>query len=104
MKFKEMDPADVLKAIEGHEDVLGPEAKKMSAFYDSFKCPRCRCALQKEVSPNHVFNDPNSVLPRSLLRCTNCRYLIDPHSNIVVETGDPSKMPVESIPIINPEG
>lgn len=101
--FKEMDPKLVLAAIEGIEDVLTPEAERLSALYSSFKCPRCQCELQKEFDPRHAFADSNTMNARALLRCTNCRYLIDPHSNLVVEYGDASKMPVESIPIIDPE-
>ena len=100
--FKEMDPELVWAAIKGHKDVLTPEAEKLEGFYSSFKCPRCMCELQKEIDPRHVFADPDTMTPRSLLRCTNCCYLIDPHSDIIVEYGDASKTPVKTIPIIDP--
>lgn len=100
--FKEMDPKLVWEAIEGHQDVLTPEANKLSGLYSSCRCPRCKCDLQKEMDHRHVFSDPNTMVPRALLRCTNCRYLIDPHNNVIIEYGDASKTPVETIPIIDP--
>jgi hypothetical protein len=100
--FKEMDQADVRAAIAGHKDVLAGEAGELESLYKQFRCPRCKCDLQKEFDPRHTFSDPSTMNPRALLRCPNCKYLIDPHSNIVLESGDASKIPVEPIPIIDP--
>lgn len=102
-QFKEMDPELVKAAIEGHEDVLTPESDRLSNFYNSFQCPRCQCGLQKEFDPRHMFADQSSMLARALLRCTNCRYLINPHNDMIIEYGDASKMPVETIPILGSE-
>jgi len=98
-----MDPEDVLAAIEGQQNVLAAEADTLEDLYKRFNCPRCRCPLQKEFDAHHVFSDPNVMNPRALLRCPNCSYLIDPHSNLVVEYGDASKIPVETLPIIIPK-
>lgn len=101
--FKELNPQDCWAAIEGHQDVLTAEAQKMDSFYRAHKCPRCKSELQKEFDARHTFSDPDVMVPRALLRCPICRYLHDPHSNIVVEYGDASKIPLERIPLINPE-
>lgn len=101
--FKEMDPAEAFAAIEGHTNVLAPEASELEGLYKRFTCPRCKCELRKEFDAHHVFADPNVMNPRALLRCSNCGYLIDPHNNLVVEYGDASKIPVETIPIIDPK-
>lgn len=101
--FKEMDPELAWRAIEGHENVLTPEADKLDTFYKTFSCPRCKTPLNKEFDPRHMYADNSVMNARALLRCMGCRYLIDPHNNMVIEYGDPSKMPVETIPIINPE-
>lgn len=100
--FKEMDPELAWQAIQGYEDVLRPEADKHQALYRGFQCPRCKCQLQKEIDSRHAFSDPDSMTARSLLRCTNCQFLIDPHTNMVIEYGDASKIPVESTPLILP--
>ena len=98
-----MNSADVFAAIEGYEDVLTPAGQELDEFYRRFSCPRCMGDLQKEFDVRHTFSDPDCVVPRALLRCPNCRYLIDPHSNVVLETGNPAKIPFDPIPIINPE-
>lgn len=98
--FKEMDPEIARKAIEGQEDVLTAEGEALQALYKRFNCPRCKCALQKELDFRTMYSDGNVMNARAMLRCPNCRYLIDPHANLVVEYGDPSKTPLETIPTI----
>lgn len=100
--FKELDPAVALAAIDGYEDVLGAEAEALDKLYGAFKCPRGCGTLHREIDPNHVFADENTMVPRSLLRCGNCGYLIEPHTRIVLESGSAAKIPVESSPILQP--
>lgn len=91
MAIVEMDPAAAWKAIEGYPNELSGEMKAQDAFYRQFSCKRCKGQVQKEISPAHAFADPNSLVPRCLLRCTSCRFLFDPHSGLAVELGDRSK-------------
>jgi len=102
MPFTEMDPEVVLRLVEGYTDELAPAFKVREAFYRQFRCPRCRCGLEKEFDARTCFSE-EEVLPKALLRCRNCRYLIDPHTNMIVEFGDASKIPVESSPLILPD-
>jgi hypothetical protein len=97
--FVEMDPEVVLKLIEGYEDELTPALETREENYRRFRCPRCRCQLQKEFDPRIAFSE-EEVLPKFLLACPNCTYLIDPHTNVIVRFGDASKIPVESSPLI----
>ena len=99
--FKELDPDIAWKAIEGYTDVLGPEAKGLDAFYRQFRCPRCKGELQKEFSSKHAFSDPGTAIARALLRCPTCRFLLEPHTNLVIESGSPAKIPIEAIPHLN---
>jgi hypothetical protein len=102
--FKELDPEVIRKALEGYSDILTPEAARLESLYKSKKCPRCLSGLQKEFDPRHVFADQDVSVPRALLRCAICRYCVDPHSNLIIEYGDASKIPVESaIHIIDPK-
>jgi len=98
--YREMDPLLAWKAIEGHENILEPEVRRLDAFYEQFRCPRCDGALQKEFDGRHTFSDPAVMVPRALLRCPNCRYLVEPHRNIVLESGSAAKIPVSVIPIV----
>jgi hypothetical protein len=97
--FKEMDPELCRRAIEGYEDQLAPAHKAQEAFYRQFRCPRCETSLQKEFNGRTAF-DSDSIIAKALLRCGECGYLIEPHTNIVVETGNPAKAPVAAIPIV----
>ena len=90
--FKEMDPEVARKAIEGYADTLSDESKEFQSLYRSKKCPRCHAELQKEFDPQHAFSTGTQV-GRALLRCANCRYLEDPFSNMVLETGSASNIP-----------
>ena len=97
--YNEMDPELVWKIVEGHDNVLDAEARTLDTFYRQFRCPRCQGELQKEFDRRHAFTG-DTLVARALLRCPNCRYLIDPHANIVLEGGNPAKIPVEVIPIL----
>lgn len=101
MPFQPMDPELAWRAIEGYQNELDPEVKAQEAFYRQFVCPRCRGKCQKEMVRGHVFSDPNTLVPRSTLRCIDCRCLFDPHSGLLLEPGDPSKVP-PTIPILVP--
>lgn len=100
--YKELDPEVARAAIEGFEDVLTPQAEKLNQFHATFTCPRGCGPLQRETDPRHAFADPNTLVPRSLLRCHNCGFLLEPHTNVVIESGSAGKIPVETSPIIQP--
>ena len=86
--FKELDPEITRKLLEGYEDVLTPAVKARDEFYKQFRCKRCGKNCQKEFVRGHIFADEGDIAPRSCLRCTSCRCLFDPHSGVILETGD----------------
>lgn len=88
MPIIEMDPDAVRRAIAGYQNELEPERKALDAFYRQFRCKRCGGQVQKEYTKSHAFNDPDTLNPRALLRCTSCKCLFDPHSGVVLELGD----------------
>jgi len=96
--YVEMDPALILKAIEGYQNELEPKKQGLDAFYRQFRCKRCSGPTHQETHLGHCFSDPDSVVPRSLLRCEHCACLFDPHSSIILELGDPDK--VLNVPLI----
>lgn len=104
MSFKELDPELAWKAIEGYVNELAPEQQAADAFYRQFRCKRCSGSCRKEILNSvHAFSDPNSLVPRSVLRCLSCECLFDPHTGILLEMGNPAKVPPD-IPIIDPRG
>lgn len=102
MIFQELDPEVARAAIEGYEDVLDAEARELDEFYSGFKCPRGCGSLHRETDPRHAFADPNTLVPRSMLRCRNCGYLVEPHTGMIVESGSAGKIELDSSPIIQP--
>lgn len=97
--FKEMDPELIWRAIEGYTDEITPAVKTRDAFYRQFRCPRCDCELNKEFDVRTCFNGED-IAPKAQLRCPNCSYLVEPHTNVVIEFGDASKIPVYAIPLL----
>jgi len=97
--FQEMDPELALRAIEGYQDELSPERAKQVEFYRGFSCPRCQCSLNEEIDAKTTFSG-DGLIPKALLRCSNCSYAIEPHTNLIVSYGNAAKTPVEIIPII----
>lgn len=102
MPFKELDPEICWKAIEGYQNELAPEQKALDAFYRQHVCKRCGSTCRKEVlNARHAFADPETLVPRSVLRCTRCECLFDPHTGIILEMGNLAKAQPE-IPIVRP--
>lgn len=101
--IKELDPELAWKAIEGFTNELAPEQKTLDAFYRQFTCKLCGSPCRKEtLNSRHAFSDPDVLVPRSVLRCTLCTCLFDPHTGILLERGDPEK--ASGISIIRPRG
>lgn len=88
MLFKPMNAALAAKLVEGYQNELEPQRKSLEAFYRNCRCPKCKGACRKEAVNGHVFADPNTLVPRSCLRCLTCDLLFDPHSSLVLEMGD----------------
>jgi|SRR5690606_554576 len=92
--FIEMDPEDALKAVNGYDDVLAGETKKIEALYRQHtNCPRgCGPTMQKYPAPlGFIFNDPNWLVPRCLLRCSHCGCVYNPFDGMIVELGKPDE-------------
>lgn len=87
MAFTELDPDVVWKLIEGYQNELSPETTKLESFYRQFRCPRCKSPCGKEYQAEHAFADPDTLVPRALLRCKKCDCLINPH--VMSPSGEP---------------
>lgn len=96
--FKELDPEIHLKLIEGYKDELGPARNSDEAFYELHrKCLRCGEGMQKELDPRITWRD-GAIVPKALLRCRNCGFLIEPFTGVVLESGNPAKIPQPALP------
>lgn len=101
MGFVEMDQAKLLELLAGYEDELTPEVKKLEALYRQSPCPQCGGKCQKFFDSRHAFSDPDTSVPRALLRCTDCGCEFDPHSGIRLKQGNLGKIPVPHV-IVRP--
>lgn len=100
MPYKELDPEIIFAAIEGYENILDGEQKKADSFYRQFICPSCKGAnLTKHFTPRHAFSDPDWLIGRATLICDACGCHFDPHSGLILEMGNPAKVPSD-IPIL----
>lgn len=95
--FVELDPDIARRAVEGYENVLLGEQKKLDAFYRQFTCPACKGPVRKETTPQHAFGDPDVLVPRSFLHCADpdCDHIFDPHSGLTLQVG--KMMPVPGV-------
>lgn len=81
--FKTLDPDEILRLLEGHQDLLGPMVEKENAMFRHSPCPLCG-SLQNDtfVNPNNPFS-PGSPLPNRLMRCRNCSTEFDPYTGLM---------------------
>jgi len=84
MLFKPMKREDVLKALEGCEDVLTPAIRAHEEYFKKLNCPHCqgdKCF--PFVDPKHPFRD-DDLLPNYLARCSSCGIEFEPYTGIQV--------------------
>lgn len=100
MKFKTLPPGIAQMMVRGHEDILTPAMEQRQAKIERTPCPRCGSAMQGHIHANHVFTDAE-LLPRTCAKCVECGLILDPVTNLILDTGDPRKIE-EALPIIKP--
>ncbi len=87
--YKEMDPEVVRKLLEGHTDVLTPEAQKEQSIFRNSPCPLCKSyASNSQINPQRPWT-PGSVLPNKILVCLQCNAEWDPFTGLILKTSAP---------------
>lgn len=85
MNPQTMDPADILTALEGHQDILSPRLREEDEFIRRTRCPRCQeDSPRREIDPKRPFA-PGELLARFDLRCTRCNCLFEPYTKVILE-------------------
>ena len=98
--LKFLDPQVTLKLLEGHTDTITPLAQERERFYKSQTCPQCHGnSFIKRADMRIMFVD-GDPLPRYLLECLSCGGIFDPHSRLIVKTGNLGKAFAPTIPTI----
>ncbi|HNC99627.1 MAG TPA: hypothetical protein PKW90_26090 [Myxococcota bacterium] len=91
--YKELDPEVLEQMLKPYrdegEDTLGKERRHEEAFLKQQQCPTCGASgmIPFLVSTRHAYGHGN-LLARNALRCTACGTEYDPHSRIVLGTGN----------------
>ena len=83
MLFKTMPVEQVLKALEGHENVLDKAAKERERFFKALTCPSCGGEVMAVVNPKQLFKQ-NELLPNCLAKCRVCSIEFEPYTGIQV--------------------
>lgn len=98
MTFRTLPPGLAARLIEGCDDKLTPAAEAQRVFFETTPCGRCGSAMEPTIYGRRAFT-ADTPLPRTVARCVDCGYTVDPHTNLVLDTGDASKID-EALPII----
>jgi ribosomal protein S27AE len=96
-KFKPLPPGLASRLIQGIPDILAPLAEQRMARIKT-PCPRCGAAMAPHLYARQTFTE-HDPLPRTMARCPECGAMVDPVTQIVLDTGDPRKID-EALPII----
>lgn len=97
MIFKEMDPAEVRKLLEGHTNVLKPEIDAHEKYFATLECSYCRGDCHAFIDSSKLFNE-GSMLPKYLAECNLCGHQFEPYTRIEIRgpQRDPLKDPLET--------
>lgn len=83
MIFKEMDPALVRKALEGHENILASASKRQQEFFKGLSCPVChQTGVMPFLDTKAPLFKPGELLPSYMARCNSCSHEFDPQSPV----------------------
>ena len=80
---KQLSQDEILKLLEGHEDLLTPLVKKEQVFFRNSACPTCGAYSHSQTVNAHRPFTPGSPLPNILLRCLMCQTEFDPNTNLI---------------------
>jgi hypothetical protein len=92
MIFKQMNPDDVRKALEGHENVIEKEMRKVTEYFSNLSCLYCGGSCRAITNSKKIF-EPGEILPNFLAECNDCGCQFTPYTKIEVK--GPTKNPLE---------
>jgi RNase P subunit RPR2 len=87
MLLKTMPREVVLKALEGHENILEKAAEEQRQFFKRLACPECGGEVMAIVNAKQIFKK-DSLLPNCLAKCRACGVEFEPYTRIQVTLPD----------------
>lgn len=97
-----LDPEIAQKLLEGHQDVVTPLSEEREKFYAAQVCPRCGGNCRKLGNYSSMYTG-DEALPKFYMQCLACGEEFDPHSGIILKTGNVGKAVVPAYPIVGQE-
>lgn len=94
-----MNPEVAKKLLEGQRDVMTPLSEDREKFYASQTCPRCGGNCRK-LGNYHTMYTGDDALPKFYLQCLACGEEFDPHTGIILKTGNVGRAFVPAYPIV----
>lgn len=88
MVFKTLDPDVIMKALEGHGNVLKDEVEKQEEFFRDLTCVKCGSSVTPFLDSTALFKDGQN-LPNYLVRCESCGCEFEPYSKVEIDSSDP---------------
>jgi hypothetical protein len=83
LQKSKLSEEDILKALEGQENVLAPLAEKEREKLSHLVCVNCGSpSLSIGVNPKRPFS-PGSPLPNKIASCKTCGAEFDPQSGLI---------------------
>lgn len=80
-----MKREDVIKALEGHSDVLSEAKKKMDEFFKRVSCVSCGGEVMPFINAKKPFRD-GEIVPNYLARCKVCNCEFEPITGIQISS------------------
>lgn len=77
--------------IRDEQDALTPLVESRNHRIKSKPCPRCRGNMHPTIMADYVFS-PHDPLPKTVGRCVDCSLVLDPQTNLILETGNPANI------------
>lgn len=88
MIFKPMKKEDVLRALEGQENILDRHVKEHEAYFKRISCPSCHGDVMAIVNVRKLYS-PGQVLPNYLGKCKTCGVEFEPYTGIQLTMPEP---------------
>lgn len=87
MIFKTLNPEDVLKQLEGHENIINTAVEARNKSINQFSCPMCGYDDSPIVKVGDKPFRTGGILPECIIECPACGANVDADSGITTSIG-----------------
>lgn len=105
--FQLLDPAVASAAVKGIPDLLAGESRRNEAVYRQHRYCKNGCGPTMETAyggTQFAFSDPDTLVPRMLMKCHACGFSMNPFDGMIVEMGSQDVSVHGNVPILGKAG